>query len=79
MKRKRTYEAAIMQLPDGTYTGQIIEHRGALTEGKTLEEVKKNLAGALKDLLDYENTKFEKELKRIERKHKIIRANISIE
>ncbi|MEQ8683928.1 MAG: type II toxin-antitoxin system HicB family antitoxin [Imperialibacter sp.] len=44
--------AIIEKAEDGWYVGQIEEVPAAISQGKTIEEVKSNLADALKLLLD---------------------------
>ena len=44
---------------NGYYVGQIQEYPAALSQGKTIEELKENLKDALKLLLEVQNEKLE--------------------
>ena len=45
---------------NGYYVGQIQEYPSAVSQGKTIEELKDNLVDAIKLLLDFEKEKIEK-------------------
>jgi len=60
---------------DGWYVGQIQEYPAALSQGKTIDELKENLKDALKLLLQVQNEQLEKEyLKRKVVKRKLVFA-----
>ncbi len=61
------FTAIIEKSDDGWYVGQIEEMPAALSQGKTIEELKRNLLDALRLLMDVnrENTKREYEGKNV--------------
>ncbi len=52
-KKKIDYTAIIEKSNDGWYVGQIQEIPEAIAQGKTIEELKKNLIDALELVIDY--------------------------
>ena len=48
------YTSIIQKTPSGWYIGQCEQVPGALTQGKTVEEVKENLKEAIQLILDAE-------------------------
>lgn len=57
----------------GLYIGQVQEYPAALSQGKTIDELKKNLRDAVNLLLDEEKKELEKN-----RKSKVIKRRLTI-
>jgi predicted RNase H-like HicB family nuclease len=57
------YTAIIQEIEDGWYMGQCEQVPGAITQGRTIEEVKENLKEAINLILEDEIEDFRKELK----------------
>lgn len=55
------YTAIIQKTPSGWYIGQCEQVPGALTQGKTIVEVKENLKEAIQLVLEAERDFFRKE------------------
>ncbi|MDL2309031.1 type II toxin-antitoxin system HicB family antitoxin [Bacteroidales bacterium OttesenSCG-928-C03] len=68
------YTAIIEKTDDGWYVAQCLEVPGALTQGKSIEEVKENLKDAIKLCLDYEKDRVLKNLEG----HKFIRRKVTV-
>ncbi len=56
--KKLNYTAIIEKSEDGWYVGQVQEIPEAIAQGKTIEELKKNLLDALETVIEFqrENT-----------------------
>lgn len=52
MTAKRRFTIIIQEDPEGGYTGRCLELRGAISEGKTLEELRKNMTEAIELVLE---------------------------
>jgi predicted RNase H-like HicB family nuclease len=52
-RKKINYTAIIEKSNDGWYVGQIQEIPEAISQGKTIEELKENLVDALELVIDY--------------------------
>jgi predicted RNase H-like HicB family nuclease len=48
----RKFTIRVQKAPEGGYTGQCIELPGAISEGETIEELKKNMTEAIQLVLD---------------------------
>jgi len=46
-KRKSTYRVVVVKEEDGGYSGRCIEYPGAISQGETLAELKKNMREAI--------------------------------
>ena len=57
------YTAIIKEIEDGWYMGQCEQMPEALTQGRTIEEVKENLNDAIQLLLEDQKEDFRKEHK----------------
>jgi len=57
------YTAIIQKTPSGWYMGQCEQIPGAITQGRTIEEVKENLKEVIQLLLEDEKEDFRKEHK----------------
>ena len=57
------YTAIIKQIEDGWYMGQCEQVPGAMTQGKSIEEVKENLKDAIQLVLDFEKEQCQKNYK----------------
>jgi len=55
--------AVIEKSNDGWYVGQIQEFPAAISQGKTIKELKKNLLDALKELMKANSSEVAKEYK----------------
>jgi predicted RNase H-like HicB family nuclease len=55
------YTAIIQNTPDGWYIAQCEQVPGALTQGKTIEEIEVNMKEAIQLILDAEKDFFKKE------------------
>ncbi|MDE1830001.1 MAG: type II toxin-antitoxin system HicB family antitoxin [Thaumarchaeota archaeon] len=44
MAEKHKFTIRIQKAPEGGYTGQCLELPGAISEGETIEELKKNMS-----------------------------------
>ncbi|MDE1813942.1 MAG: type II toxin-antitoxin system HicB family antitoxin [Thaumarchaeota archaeon] len=64
MTAKRRFTIIIQEDPEGGYAGRCLELRGAISEGKTLEELRKNMTEAIELVLESleENAKKYKKL-----------------
>ena len=58
------YTAIIKEIEDGWYMGQCEQVPGALTQGRTIEEVKENLKEAIALILEDEKEDFRREHKK---------------
>jgi predicted RNase H-like HicB family nuclease len=56
------YTALVEKTEDGWYVAQCEQISGALTQGRTLEEVEENLKDAIKLCLEYEKEKVQKNM-----------------
>ena len=52
MAEKHRFTIRIQKAPEGGYTGQCLELPGAISEGETVEELKKNMTEAIELVLD---------------------------
>ena len=52
MATKNHYTAIIKKSKDGMYFGHVQEHPEARSQGKTIDELKLNLADALREVLE---------------------------
>ena len=52
--KKMSFTAIIEKTTDGYYVGQVQEVPAAISQGKTIEELKQNLLEALQLVLDYQ-------------------------
>ncbi len=52
MEAKRRFTIVIQEDLEGGYTGRCLELRGAISEGKTIEELKKNMTEAIELVLE---------------------------
>ena len=68
------YTAIIKEIEDGWYMGQCEQVPGAMTQGRTVEEVKENLKEAIALILEDEKEDFRKE----HRGEKFIRRKIAV-
>ena len=57
------YTAIIKEIEDGWYMGQCEQVPGAITQGKTIDEVEENLKEAIALILEDEKEDFRKEHK----------------
>jgi predicted RNase H-like HicB family nuclease len=48
----RKFTIRVQKAPEGGYSGQCVELPGAISEGETLEELKKNMTEAIQLVLD---------------------------
>ena len=68
------YTVAIKEIEDGWYMGQCEQVPGAITQGRTIEEVKENIKEAISLILECEKEDFRKE----HRGEKFIRRKVAI-
>ncbi|MDE1767061.1 MAG: type II toxin-antitoxin system HicB family antitoxin [Thaumarchaeota archaeon] len=52
MAAKRKFTIIIQEDPEGGYTGRCMELRGAISEGRTIEELKRNMTEAIQLVLE---------------------------
>lgn len=52
MAAKRKFTIMIQEDPEGGYTGRCMELRGAISEGRTIEELKRNMTEAIELVLE---------------------------
>lgn len=52
MTTKRRFTILVGQDPEGGYTGRCLELRGAISEGRTIDELKRNMTEAIELILD---------------------------
>lgn len=52
MTEKRKFTIRIQKAPEGGYAGQCLELPGAISEGETIEELKKNMTEAIELVLE---------------------------
>ncbi|HJU14156.1 MAG TPA: type II toxin-antitoxin system HicB family antitoxin [Candidatus Nitrosotalea sp.] len=52
MAEKRKFTIVIQEEPEGGYTGKCLELRGAISYGKTVDELKKNMKEAISLVLE---------------------------
>ena len=52
MAAKRKFTIIIQEDPEGSYTGRCMELRGAISEGRTIEELKRNMTEAIELVLE---------------------------
>jgi predicted RNase H-like HicB family nuclease len=57
MSAKRKFTVRIQKAPEGGYSGQCLELPGAISEGETIEELKKNMKEAIGLVLETLNEK----------------------
>ncbi len=48
----RRFTIRVQEAPEGGYTGQCMEIPGAISEGETIEELKKNMTEAIELVLE---------------------------
>ena len=52
MEAKRRFTIVIQEDPEGGYTGRCLELHGAISEGETIEELKKNMTESIELVLE---------------------------
>ncbi|MDE1863613.1 MAG: type II toxin-antitoxin system HicB family antitoxin [Thaumarchaeota archaeon] len=52
MTAKRKFTILVEEAAEGGYTGRCLELRGAISHGKTMEELEKNMTEAIKLVLE---------------------------
>lgn len=52
MAAKRKFTIIIQEDPEGGYTGRCMELRGAISEGRTIEELRRNMTEAIQLVLE---------------------------
>ncbi|MFZ1076661.1 MAG: type II toxin-antitoxin system HicB family antitoxin [Nitrosotalea sp.] len=52
MTEKHKFTIRLQKAPEGGYTGQCLELPGAISEGETIEELKKNMTEAIELVLE---------------------------
>ena len=52
MPEKHKFTVRIQKAPEGGYSGQCLELPGAISEGETIEELKKNMTEAIELVLE---------------------------
>lgn len=52
MTEKHKFTVRIQKAPEGGYSGQCLELPGAISEGETIEELKKNMTEAIELVLE---------------------------
>ncbi|NHI04345.1 hypothetical protein DYY67_1203 [Candidatus Nitrosotalea sp. TS] len=52
MAEKRKFTIRIQKAPEGGYSGQCLELPGAISEGETIKELKKNMTEAIELVLE---------------------------
>ncbi|MHB8602360.1 MAG: type II toxin-antitoxin system HicB family antitoxin [Nitrosotalea sp.] len=52
MEAKRRFTIIIQEDPEGGYSGRCLELRGAISEGETIKELKKNMTEAIELVLE---------------------------
>ena len=52
MTEKRKFTIRIQKAPEGGYTGQCLELPGAISEGETIDDLKKNMTEAIELVLE---------------------------
>ena len=72
MKKRMELTAIIQKGENGFYIGQIEQYPAALSQGKTIEELKENLIDALKLLLEVQLDQLKKQYS----KKKIIKRSL---
>lgn len=60
---KRTYRVIVVQEEDGGYSGRCIEYPGAISQGETMAELKKNM----KDAISLVQKSYDREIAKIVR------------
>ena len=68
------YTAIIKEIEDGWYMGQCEQVPGAMTQGRTIDEVKENLKEAIALILEDEKEDFRK----VHRGEKFFRRKIAV-
>ena len=72
------YTAVITEIEDGWYMGQCEQVPGALTQGRTIDEVKENLKEAISLILECERDDFRKKFRKEHKGERFIRRKIAI-
>ena len=65
MTEKRKFTIVIQEEPEGGYTGKCLELRGAISYGKTVDELKKNMKEAISLVLETLNEETQSKRKEI--------------
>jgi predicted RNase H-like HicB family nuclease len=65
MAEKRKFTIIIQDEPEGGYTGRCLELRGAISYGKTIDELKKNMKEAVSLVLETLNEEAQAKRKEI--------------
>lgn len=52
MSERRKFTMIVQEEPEGGFTGKCLELRGAVSYGKTMDELKKNMKEAIELLLE---------------------------
>jgi len=65
MTEKRKFTIVIQEEPEGGYTGRCLELRGAISYGKTVDELKKNMKEAISLVLETLNEETQSKRKEI--------------
>ena len=60
MKNNNEYTAIILKAKEGGFTGYVEEMPSVISQGKTIEELKKNLVDALQMMISYCKNKIKK-------------------
>ncbi|MEO9307247.1 MAG: type II toxin-antitoxin system HicB family antitoxin [Nitrososphaera sp.] len=65
MAEKRKFTIIIQDEPEGGYTGRCLELKGAISYGKTIDELKKNMEEAISLVLETLNEETQTKRKEI--------------
>lgn len=65
MAEKRKFTIIIQEEPEGGYTGRCLELRGAISYGKTIGELRKNMKEAISLVLETLNEETQSQRKEI--------------
>jgi len=65
MVEKRKFTIIIQEEPEGGYTGRCLELRGAISYGKTVSELRKNMKEAISLVLETLNEETQSQRKEI--------------
>ena len=65
LAEKRKFTIIIQDEPEGGYTGRCLELRGAISYGKTIDELKKNMEEAISLVLETLNEQVQTKRKEI--------------
>ncbi|MDE1831325.1 MAG: type II toxin-antitoxin system HicB family antitoxin [Thaumarchaeota archaeon] len=65
MSEKRKFTMIVQEEPEGGYTGKCLELRGAISYGRTMDELKKNMKEAIELVLETLNEETQSKRKEI--------------